>query len=329
MTSCSKAIVTAFAGVSLAVSMVASGQQATKVYRIAFINSGSPAVNAENVAAFRTGLAERGYVEGRNVVVEYRWADGVIERLPGIVNEVLNLKPDVIVSTGGPPTIAALKSAATSIPVVFITGDPIAENIVPSLSRPGGNLTGLSVMQADLEPKRLELLKQTAPNAKHIGVIWNPMQPTMAAVLNDIQVAASRLNMTLLMAKAGNATELDEALSAIAAAKVDGIFVVTDAVLGWERARIVDFALKHRLPGVYFWREFAELGGLMSYGTSLPAVYRRAAVPVDKILKGAKPADLPIEQPTTFELVINLKTAKELGITTPPSLLQRADEVIR
>jgi len=300
----------------------------TTVHRIGFINSGALKANENNVTAFRAGLADHGYVEGENIIIDFRWADSAIERLPSLVSELLSLKPDVIVSTGGPPTIVAVKAATTSVPVVFITGDPVKENIVPSLSRPGSNLTGFAVLSEDLEAKRLALLKETLPSATRVGILWNPTQPTSAAVLNDVQAAAARLNMTLHVSKARDARELEQALSAIPLKEIDALFVVTDAVLGWERERIVDFALQNRLPGIYFWREFAEIGGLMSYATSLPAVYRRAATSVDKILKGAKAGDLPIEQPTTFELIINLKTAKTLGITIPQSVLLRANEVI-
>lgn len=307
----------------------AIGQDATKIHRIGFINVGPAAPNASNVEAFRTGLRELGYVEGRNIVIDFRWGDQKVEALPVLVNELLNLKPEVILSSGGLPTILAVKAATNTLPVVFITGDPVAEGIVPSLARPGGNLTGFAVLAEELELKRLELLKQVLPKATRIAVVWNPAQRFADRTLKDFTATARRMGMATQVWEARDARELDEALTAISAAQVDALAVLPDPVLGFERARIVEFATKNRLPGVYFWREFVQIGGLMSYGTSLTAIYRRAATYVDKILKGAKPGDLPIEQPTTFELVINLKTAKALGLTIADSLLTRADEVIR
>ena len=307
----------------------AAAQPAAGLHRIGFINSGSAAVNASNVEAFRTGLTELGYIEGRNIIVDYRWADGNVERIPRLLHELLTLKPKVIVSTGGPPTVLAAKAATNTVPVVFITGDPLVEKIVPSMARPGGNLTGFALISEALETKRLQLLREVLPSATRIGVIWNPASPTMAGVMLDVRAAANRLNLTLETREARNRAELDFALDALASAKIDAMVVIADVVLGWDRQRIVDFANQHRLPGIYFWREFVEIGGLMSYNTNLPAMYRRAATYVDKILKGAKPGDLPVEQPTKFELVINLKAAKALGITIPQSLLLRADEVIQ
>ena len=314
---------------SLAASPSAIGQDATNVRRIGFINVGPAAPNRINVDAFMAGLRDLGYAEGRTIVVDYRWADGKADRLPGLVNELLSLKPEEIVSTGGLPTILAVKAATTTVPVVFITGDPLAEGIVPSLARPGGNLTGLAVLAEEVESKRLELLKEVLPNARRIAVVWNPSQRFADRTLKAFTLTARRMGMVAQMWEARDARELDEALAGISAAQVDALAVLPDPVLGFERARIVDFAIKNRLPGVYFWREFAQIGGLLSYGARLTATYRRAAAYVDKILKGAKPGDLPIEQPTTFELVINLKTAKALGLTIPPSLLARADEVIQ
>jgi len=305
------------------------GGSAPGVHRIGFINVGPETVNATNVAAFRAGLAELGYVEGRNLTIDFRWADSKPDRLASLVNELLVLKPDLIVSTGGPPTVRAVKAATTSVPVVFITGDPVDERIVSNLSRPGGNLTGLAVLGNNLEPKRLELLKEALPGVSRVAVIWNPGNPSTAESLDEIRSSARALNLALSFFAARNARELDSALSKVLSAHVDSIYVVGDPVLGYERQRIVDFARTNRLPGIYFWREFVQDGGLMSFGTSLTATFRRAATYVDKILKGAKPGDLPIEQPTKFELVINARTAKALGITIPQPVLLRADEVIQ
>ena len=306
----------------------AAGQPAPGTHRIGFINSGPAGPNAPNVAAFRSGLADLGYVEGRNLVIEFRWGDQKIDQLPALVNELLSTKPEVILSGGGAVTVRAVKAATESVPIVFITGDPVAERIVPNLARPGGNATGLAVLAGDLEAKRLEIMQQMLPNAKRIAVVWNPTQPYVEGIVRSTEGAASRLGMTLLSWKARNLAELEQAFVEIANAKTDALFIVADPVLGFERARIVEFANRNRLPGIYFWREFAEVGGLASYGTNLTAVYRRAATYVDKVLKGARPGDLPIEQPTTFEFIINLKTAKALGIAIPQTVRQRADEVI-
>jgi putative ABC transport system substrate-binding protein len=305
------------------------GQSASKMRHIGFINVGPAAANKINVDAFQQGLRELGYVEGRNIIVDYRWRDGQVSRLPGMVNELLARKPEVIVCTGGLPTIQAVKAATQTVPVVFITGDPVHEGIVTSLARPGGNLTGFAVLAEELEGKRLEFLKIVLPKATRIGLIWNPAQRNSAGTLRTMESAAARMGLSVESWPARDARELDQTLAAVAAAKVDALVVLADPVLGFERARIVDFATQKQIPGIYFWREFVEIGGLMSYGTSLSAMYRRAATYVDKILKGANPGDLPIEQPTTFEFVINLNTAKALGLTIPQPLLLRADEVIK
>lgn len=308
--------------------MSASGQPAPGKHVIGFINSGPPGPNAKNVAAFRAGMSDLGYVEGRNLEIVFRWGERKVDRLPVLANELVAVKPEVIVSTGGAPTIRAVKAATARIPIVFITGDPIAEQIVPNLARPGGNLTGLSVLAGELEAKRLEMLKLMLPRAKRIAVIWNPSQPYVEGVVQSVEAAARRLSLTLLPWKARNTQELERVFSEILDAKTEALFVISDPVLGSDRDRIVNFASKNHLPGIYFWREFTEIGGLASFGTNLSAVYRRAATYVDKVLKGARPGDLPIEQPTTFELVINRSTAKALGVTIPPALLQRADDVI-
>jgi putative ABC transport system substrate-binding protein len=305
-----------------------TAQPAPGKHVVGFINSGPPGPNAKNVAAFKAGMAELGYVEGRNLEIVFRWAEQRPDRLPALANELVGMKPEVIVSTGGAPTVRAVKAATATIPIVFITGNPVAEQIVPGLARPGGNLTGFAVLAGDLEAKRLEMLKLLLPRAKRIAIVWNPAQPYVDDNVQNVEGAARRLDMTVIKWKAKNRQELELAFAEIAAAKADALFVVADPVLGYERERIVNFANKNQLPGIYFWREFAEIGGLASYGTNLAAVYRRAATYVDKILKGAKPGDLPIEQPTTFELVINRATAKALGITISPAVLQRADEVI-
>jgi putative tryptophan/tyrosine transport system substrate-binding protein len=307
----------------------AAAQPAPGMHRIAYINVGPAAPNASNVAAFREGLRESGYVEGRNLTIDFRWGDGQVERLPGLIRELLELKPDLVLSGGGQPTVLAVKAATTTVPVVFITGDPVAEGVVSSLSRPGGNLTGFAALAQDLEGKRLEMLRELLPGAKRIALIWNPATPASAKSKQEAQATALRLGLTVHWFEARNPGELQTVLASIPVQGLDGMMLLADPVLGFERPRILAFAAQHRLPAVYFWREFVAEGGLMSYGTNLTSVYRRAARSADKILKGAKPGDLPIEQPATFELVINLNTAKTLGLTVPQTLLLRADEVIR
>jgi putative tryptophan/tyrosine transport system substrate-binding protein len=306
----------------------AQAQPAPGMHRIGFINTGPPGPSAKYVEAFRAGMADLGYIEGRNVEIVYRWAEGRVDQLPRLANELVSLKPEIIVSTGGPPAVHAVRAATATIPIVFITGDPVAEKIVGSFARPGGNLTGFAVLASDLEAKRLEMLKLMLPRAKRIAVVWNPTPPYAADIMRSVDAAAHRLDMTILPFKAKDPDELDHAFAEIAAAKPDALLVVADAVLGFERQRIVNFANRNRLPAIYFWREFVEIGGLASYGTSLPSFYRRVATYIDKILKGAKPGDLPIEQPTTFELVLNRTSAKALGIVIPPSVLRRADDVL-
>jgi putative tryptophan/tyrosine transport system substrate-binding protein len=314
---------------SLVASAGSSGQPAPGMHRIAYVNVGPAAANASNVAAFRDELRELGYIEGRNLIIDFRWGDGRVERLPGLIEELLALKPDLVFSTGGQPTILAVKAATSTLPVVFITGDPVAEGVVSSLSRPGGNLTGFAALAQDLEGKRLELLRELLPAARRVALIWNPSTPSSVKAKLGAQAAALRLGMSVQWFEARNPGELPPILASIPVQSVDAMMLLADPVLGFERATVLTFAAQHRLPAMYFWREFVEEGGLMSYGASLTTVYRRAAHYADKVYHGAKPADLPIEQPTTFELAINLNTAKALGLTVPQSLLLRADEVIR
>jgi putative ABC transport system substrate-binding protein len=307
---------------------VRAATAAPGMHRIGFVNVGPPAPNAANLAAFKAGLADLGYVEGRNLVLDVRWGNQRVDQLPELVDELIKLKPALIVSTGGPVTARSVLAATQTVPVVFITGNPVAEGLVQSLARPGGNATGLAVLATDLEPKRLEILRELAPRAKRIALLRNPKAADAAASFRDTEAAAARLGLTLLPWQATNLSELKSAFSEIAEAKPDALFVSADVVLGFERAHIVEFARASRLPSIYFWREFVDIGGLASYATSLTGVYRRSAHLVDRILKGSKPGELPIEQPTTFELIINLKTARELGLVVSPLMRQRADEVI-
>jgi putative ABC transport system substrate-binding protein len=316
-----------FLGGVCGASHVAS-QPAPGQHRVAFVNVGPAAPNAPNAAALKAGLAELGYVEGKNLTLDIRWGNQRVEQLPGLVNELLALNPRVIVSGGGAVMARVVKAATTTVPVVFVVGDPVAEKIVPNLARPGGNLTGLAVLAGDLEPKRIELLHRIVPKARRIAIIWNPAEPTAERFFRAAEESAKRLGLTCSAWEARNLGELEKAFGEIARARADALFVVADPVLGFHRARIVEFASANRLPGIYFWREFAEIGGLASYGTNLAAIYRRAAIYIDKILKGANPGELPIEQPTMFELVVNLKAARALDITIPQAVLTGADIVI-
>jgi putative tryptophan/tyrosine transport system substrate-binding protein len=317
------AALAAAAGVSLYVPG-AWAQPQPRIRRIAFVNVGPPQPMVPNVAAFRQGLEELGYAEGRDVAIDYFWAHNQVERLPSLVNEMLATRPEVILCSGGPPTIRAVKQATSSVPVVFITGDPVGENIVPSLAHPGGNLTGMAVMNY-FDDKRVQLLREVLPKARTVAVLWNPdgFRASRDAAID----AASRVGLTLEWYMARNDPEIDAALVAIAARRPDALLLMGDPVIGFRRKQIVAFAQAKRIPGMYFWREFVEDGGLISYSPNLPAAFHRAATHVDKILKGAKPADLPVELPTTFELVVNLSAAKALGIVFPKSVLVAADVV--
>jgi putative ABC transport system substrate-binding protein len=277
---------------------------------------------------FREGLRELGYVEGKNLVIEYRWADLKPDRASALASELVGLSVDVIVSVTGPVTALAAKRATTTIPIVFETGDPVGLGLVTRLERPGGNLTGVENFMGELNAKRLELLKEALPGVSRVGVLANPAGPATARRLREVDRAAQVLRVKLQVLEAREVQEIDAAFAVMARKRAEALLVLTDPMFSAQRDRIVAFAAKHGLPGVFFTRDFVEAGGLLSYSPNLAATRRRLATYVDKILKGAKPGDLPVEQPTKFELVINLKTARALGLTIPPSLLLRADQVI-
>jgi putative tryptophan/tyrosine transport system substrate-binding protein len=307
--------------------VAAEAQQAARVSRIGFISPTSP---GPTIHAFRQGLREAGYVEGQNVILETRFAEGRSERLPELVAEVIKLKVDVLVVGASLGALAA-KKATTTVPVVFAgIIDPVAPGIVASLARPGGNITGVTfgIGGSGFAGKWVELLKDAVPTVSQIAVLWNSASPTGAPLVQEMQAAARTLNVKLHVLDAGDLTKLDRAFAAIGASGAQAIIVTNDPFFVTNRAKLVQFAASKRLPDVYFTKLFADAGGLMAYGSSLEDSYRRAATYVDKILKGAKPADLPIDQPTRFELVINLKTARALRLTIPQSLLLRADQVI-
>ena len=313
----------------LAAPLAAEAQAPAKVPRIGFLSVRSLADNTHLLEAFRQGLRELGYVEGQNVAIEYRYAEERPERLPALAAELVRLKVDVIV-TGGAPAPEAAKQATSTIPIVFaVAGDPVAVGLVASLARPGGNITGLANMAPEVVGKQLELLKEVVPRVSRVSVLQNPGNRGSAVVLREAEGAARTLGLQLHTVRARTPVEIDAAFAAMRSQHTGGVLVLRDGLFLAQRTQIAALAAKNRLPAVYGFREQAEAGGLMAYGASVPLMYRRAATYVDKILKGAKPADIPVEQPTKFELVINLKTAKALGLTIPPSLLQRADELIQ
>jgi putative ABC transport system substrate-binding protein len=304
-------------------------QQSGKMPHIGFLGNSTAALEANLVGPFRDGLRELGYDEGRNVLIEYRWADGKYERFPALIAELIALKVDVIVTAGTPATLA-VKKATTSVPLVMVAvGDPVGTGIVASLNRPGGNITGLTSISPELDGKRLELLREVIPKLSHIAVLWNAASPLQVVAETQTRAAARVLRMKVLSLGVRTSEEIDDALAIIARERPGALLVLADRLFLHHRARIMDFAAQHRLPGVHAYRELVEAGGLMSFGPSYAGMHRRAAYFVDRIVKGAKPADLPVEQPATFELVVNLKAAKALGVTIPQSVLLRATEVIR
>jgi putative tryptophan/tyrosine transport system substrate-binding protein len=326
-----RAFIAVLAGGLLAAPRVPEAQQAVKVARIGYL-AANLAANPHLQEAFRQGLRDLGYVEGRNVVIEYRFAEGKFERFPALAAELVALKVDVIVAPGTPAALAA-KQATRTLPIVFpVAVDPVQSGLVASLARPGGNVTGLSALIPELVGKCLEQLTQAVPGVSRVAVLWQPGgidERTEQDQLKGAEVAARALGVRLQFVEARGPADLDRAFSDMTRARAGALTVLTSVMFVNERRRLVDLAAKNRLPAVYAQREFVDAGGLMAYGPNLADLFRRAATYVDKILKGAKPGDLPVEQPTKFELAINLKTAKALGLTMPPSLLQRADEVIQ
>jgi putative ABC transport system substrate-binding protein len=308
--------------------LAAHAQQPAKVLRIGFLGNSTAALEANLIGPFRDGLSALGYVEGRNVVIEYRWAEGKYESFAGLIAELIALKVDVIVTAGTPATLA-VKKATTRVPLIMIAvGDPVGTGIVASLARPGGNITGLSSMAPDLEGKRLELLREVAPGLSRIAVFWNPANAFNAGAMKQVRAAAEALRISVLPLAVRTAEELDGAFAAIVKERPEALIVFADRIFLHNRMRMMEFAAKNRLPSVNAYQELVEAGGLMSFGPSYEDMHRRAATYVDKIFKGARPADLPVEQPTRFKLVINLKTARALGLDIPPTLLVLADEVI-
>ena len=308
----------------LAAGTFAEAQQTKKSFRIGFL-----AGTGDNLRGLRQGLRELGYVEGKNITIEYRFSEGEFDRFPALAAELVRLKVDVIV-TQGTPAAAAAKNATSTIPIIMSGGtDPVATGLVLSLARPGGNITGVTIMNEELAGKRLELLRETSPRVSRLGVLWNSANPGTAVVFKQTQAAAQELSLSLQSLEVKTVNDLQGAFDAATRSGVNGLVLLAAAPIASHLKLVADLAVKNRLPSIYDRSEFVDAGGLMSYGPNVPNMSRRAATYVDKVLKGANPGDLPVERPTKFEFVINLKTAKGLNLTIPQSVLYRADKVIR
>jgi putative tryptophan/tyrosine transport system substrate-binding protein len=308
----------------------AAPEPSPKVPRIGYLSPGSAADSARlrRFAAFRQGLRELGYVEGQNIAIESRWAEGKDDRYPALAADLVRSKVDVIVAVSGAATQAA-QQATRTIPIVMsLVQDPVGSGLVPSLAHPGGNVTGISIMGPDLVGKQLGVLKEVVPTVSRVALLRNPANPASASQLREAEAAARTLGVRLQTLEARNPQEIDNAFAAMTRERAGALLILGDAIFTNQRRQIAELAMKERLPAMSHFAELAEAGGLMAYGANFLALERRAATYIDRILKGAKPADLPVEQPTKLELVINLRTAKAIGLTIPPSLLQRADQVI-
>jgi len=308
-------------------------QQPNKVQLIGYISSQDPRIESARAEGIRLALRELGYIEGQNIAIEYRYAEGKRDRLPELAAELVRLKVDVIVAAGGNRLILAVKNATKTIPIVMTGGggDPVEAGVIDSLARPGGNVTGITLLARELGGKRLELLKETVPKLTHVAVLYNPAIPdTVREVEEDLPEAARALKLTIQPWEVRGAAGFEKTFSALNKDRPEALYVTAGRIMGISRKRIADFAIKSRLPSMYARRQFVNAGGLMYYGADhLADSYRRVAVYVDKILKGAKPSELPVEQPTKFELVINLRAVKQIGLVIPPSVLARAARVIR
>jgi putative tryptophan/tyrosine transport system substrate-binding protein len=304
-------------------------QRLTKVPRIGYLSPTSPSVSPTRIEAFRRGLRDLGYVEGKNIVVEYRHAEGKFDRLPGLAAELVRLKVDIIV-TGGPQATRPAKQATSTIPIVMAQDpDPVGNGFVASLARPGGNITGLATFAPELSGKQLEVLKETVPKLSRVAVFGTSTNPGNAQNLREVELAAKAFGVKLQYLDVLSPKDIETEFRAANNGRPDAVLMLPGPVLNLQRAQLADLAAKNRLPAIYSQTEYMEAGGLMYYGANTPDLFRRAATYVDKILKGAKPADLPVEQPKKFELIINLKAAKQIGLTIPPNVLVRADKVIR
>jgi putative ABC transport system substrate-binding protein len=313
----------------LCAALPAEAQQPAKIPRIGFLIGSSPSANAARIEAFRQGLRELGYLEGKNIVIEFRSAEGKFDRLPDLAAEMVRLKVDVIVTTG-PIINRPAKEATSTIPIVMgFDNDPVGNGFVASLARPGGNMTGLSNLAPEITGKQLELLKEIVPKLSRVAVLGNSKEPANPQLLTEAEIAAGTFRMKLQYVDIPSPKDIETAFRAATNGRSEAVLMLGAFIFNPHRAQIAGLAAGNRLPAIYNAVEWVEAGGLMSYGTSFPDLFRRAATYVDKILKGAKPAELPVEQPTKFELVINLKTAKQIGLTIPPNVLARADKVIK
>jgi ABC-type uncharacterized transport system substrate-binding protein len=314
--------------VLLAVAITAEAQQPKKVPRIGILGAAFPSTNPARIEAFRQGLRELGYVEGKNIVIEWRYAEGKLDRLPALAAELVRLKVDIIVTAGPPPTRSA-KQATSTVPIVMaLDDDPVGSGFAASLARPGGNITGLATLDPELSGKQLELLREIVPKLSRVGVLGDVTRPGTPQALREINVAAGAFGVQVQYLEVRGPKDIETAFRAAGKERADAALVLPSYLIS-QRRQVTDLAVKSRLPVIYPRPEYVEDGGLVFYGASITDLYRRAATYVDKILKGAKPADLPIEQPKKFELIINLKAAKQIGLTIPPNVLARADKVIK
>ena len=324
-----KIIVVLLLGLALTSAHLAQAQQPAKIARIGLLATLGTSDNADRIEAFRQGLRDLGYVEGKNIVIENRWAEGKVERLSDLANELVRLKVDVIVTTGPTPTRSA-HEATHSIPIVMAWDyDPVGNGFVASLARPGGNITGLSTLAPEISGKQLELLKEIVPKLSRVVVLGTSTVPGNAEALKATETAAAALKVLLQYLEVRNPKDVEAVFQAARKGRADAVLALSSRILFSQRTQVADLAVKHQLPAIFGEREQVEAGGLMTYGVSTTDLFRRAATYVDKILKGRTPADLPVEQPTKFEFIINLKAAKQIGLTIPPNVLARADKVIK
>jgi putative ABC transport system substrate-binding protein len=327
-----KILVYAFSALSLASIYLAEPQQPKKVSRIGYLSNVDPALESARFEGIRLALRELGYIEGQNIAIEYRYAEGKPDRYPELAAELVRLKVDIIVAAGGSVMVQAAKNATKTIPILMtgLGANPVKQGLVESLARPGGNVTGLASLSGELGGKRLELLKEAVPKVARVAVLYVPTTPSSVIEVKEfLPVAARALRLTIQPWEVRDAGDFERIFAALNKQRPDGLYVPSGPLMRDNEKRIVGFALKSRLPSMYFYREAVEAGGFMYYGADVAHSYQRVAYYVDRILKGAKPADLPVEQPTKFELVINLKTAKQIGLAIPPNLLARADKVLK
>jgi putative tryptophan/tyrosine transport system substrate-binding protein len=323
-----RSITFAVSALLFALCIGAEAQQA-KVARIGFLGNSTSELEANLIGPFREGLRELGYIEGKNIAIEWRWAEGKYERFPGLIAELIGSKAELIVTAGTPASLA-VKKATTTIPLVMIAvGDPVGSGLIASLAHSGGNVTGLTSISPELDGKRLELLREVVPNISHVAVMWNPTSPLQVVAEKATRAAAQPMGIRILSLGVHADEQFDHAFATIRKEKPGALLVLADRLFLHNRARIMEFAIHNRLPGVHAYVELVEAGGLMSYGPSYSGMHKRAAYYVDKILKGTNPADLPIEAPAKFELVVNVKAAKQIGVSIPPSVLYRADRVLK